>query len=266
MWHKILPLLACFTLLSFTKSQVNLANNYDCQQWIVTPGPLEPPVVTRTAKTITITNPSFTRSSYPFVQTDMFPVPTTLSTEPGLPRIRFQWRASTNLPKVDETIGVCIHQQWVLMPFAQFSTQDDYGCIEARVTAQPVPITQSYVYFSLRLAPRQSYTFTWVAANIEDGPTVTARMNPNLVSIDIGNSGHGGNSYGFIWSPNTYAAPVPVPGFAGVGLLVAPDIILLWPVAPVISQDKQIIALLRLGHWQAIETSPVPALGWPLKG
>lgn len=159
-----------------------------------------------------------------------------------------------------------IHAPFVMMPWAQFSTQDDFGCIEARVTAQPVPITSSYAYWSLRLAPRQSYTFTWIAANIEDGPTVTARMNPNLVSIDIGNSGHGGNSFAFIWSPNTYAAQVPVPGFAGIGLLVAPDLILPWPVSPIISLDNKIISLVRLGHWQAIETSPVPALGWPVKG
>ena len=70
-----MKLLAVLTLAAGIAAQtapINLAANYDCQQWVVQPGPLEPPVVTRTATTLTVLNPSFTRSSFPFVQTDFF--------------------------------------------------------------------------------------------------------------------------------------------------------------------------------------------------
>jgi hypothetical protein len=91
-------------------------------------------------------------------------------------------------------------------------------------------------------------------------------MNPHLVAVDIQRSGHGGNPLAFVFSPTTFAAPVPVPGFAGVGLLVMPDIVLRWPISQIVLPDPKLISLLRTGSWQAVETSPVPALGWPVKG
>ncbi|MCB9892799.1 MAG: hypothetical protein H6833_14195, partial [Planctomycetes bacterium] len=49
----LLATMALCGALAAQVAPIDLAANYDCANWIVQPGPLEPPVVTRTAKTIT---------------------------------------------------------------------------------------------------------------------------------------------------------------------------------------------------------------------
>jgi len=71
-----------------------------------------------------------------------------------------------------------------------------------------------------------------------------------------------------IWSQTVRSSAVPLAGFQGAGLLVGGPSYLLFfvPLKPIISSNKALIAFVRSGHWQAIETTPVPALGWTAGG
>lgn len=231
---------------------------------------LEAPIVAKTASSYSITNPSFNRGSYVTVTTQAFPRIPFVGTETDADG-KLVVDASMN---ATTTVGVD-STTWLIKDAATGGTfaWRNGDTTEERVSfSTDIPKQAPYpeiktiiVQFTVKLRPRMTWTMTGFGAWRSWGPTVRYVAGPKMVSVQLDPSSYGGNQWGVAWS----ASPIPrlpVPGFQGAGLLGTTDIILFVPLQPIISNNLALIAALRAGRWQALETNPVPALGWPIGG
>lgn len=263
-------LAAILAIAATVTAQIELVT-LDGTQWSVVSHMLEQPVVTQTQGFFQITNPSFSRGSYVTVKSQAFAVVAKVGDEPDA-RLRVTYDATSNLPNI-ETLWFSVHdaQAGAQLAIRQLGVTTQRASILSPVPqgGGPVPpTTAAHCLFVIRLNPRQSWTCTGLAARRTYGPSVRYAVGVDQVSAKLERSNYGGNLLGAVWSPTTLPAPLPIAGFAGCGLLVdaSVGVFFAYPLTPIVSSDPAVIALIRSGSWQPVETTPLPALGWPIGG
>lgn len=262
---KILAALVLAAGLSAQNAPLNLIPAPNMSTWPHT-HMLEAPVITKTASTFAMFNPSFNRGSYVTVTTQAFPVLPKLGDEPDARLAIDALMNATNNVGVD-TVTWRVKDAATGATFATRNgdTNDERVSFGSAIPPQHPypPISSVRVQFVVKLRPRMTWTLTGFKAWRSLGPTVRYFAGEKHVDVQIDASSYGGNQWGVAWS----ASPInrlPIPGFQGAGLLGTADVILFVPLQPIISHNTALIAALRAGRWQALETNPAPAIGWPV--
>ena len=264
--------LAAIALAVALPAQLELIPTPDFRQWTLWQSWLQAPIIAQTQSRLSVINPSFSRASYVEIRSPEFAILAKIGNEPR-PKLRVVSTMSAVLgPHASDSIWIAIHDgpTGARLGITQHKTSDERLTAFVAIPDQSPypPISRVQVRYTVRLAPRQTWSITGISANRTHGPGVIYRAGPNVVSAKVERSSFGGNPMGVIWSQTVRSQAIPLAGFSGTGLIVGGPSYLVFfvPLQPIISPHTALISFIRAGRWQAIETTPVPALGWALGG
>lgn len=148
------------------------------------------------------------------------------------------------------------------------STKDELVSFSVQIPDQSPypPVTAVQILWHPNISPQGNWRIAEISAHRTYGPSVRVIADPNKLDVRVERSNYGGYAFGVVGSFTRFGSRISLPGFAGPGLLISPDVVIQLPLQPVITHDVSLIRALRRIHWQALEVFPRPALGWPQSG
>lgn len=247
----------------------------DARTWTVDAVTLQAPIVTKVQGRFSLQNPSFTRDSYVTFRTQHFSVLAKVGAEHQA-RLRVSYDA-THVLDVAESVffEVVDYHSGARRAYRWCSIDTKRAAITCPVPPAVGPyrgMERAFARFVVRLKPRQTWICTGLQAQRTNGPSVEYEAALNAkggkVEPSIARSNYGGQPLGAFWSPAQLAAPIPLVGFSGTGLWLdlTAGVWFSHPLSAIHSIDPVLIGAIRAGRWQAVETLPIPALGWPMGG